>query len=800
MSRIFLHLSFLFLLIIPVHGYCYLAYLSFANERPGQIKGSVVDGETKVPIEYANVSLFLTPDTIPIQITATNGKGEFSFSSLATGKYTISVHFMSFKDFTTQPITLSTQMPVIRLEPIPIQEDAVQIKEITVRANQKKPSYQLDKKTIYVENQLSGSGGSAADLLYKIPSVTQTPTGKIAIHGNSNLLIFINGKPSALKGDELLQNTPAADVKKIELITSPSAKYDASGSGGIINLITKKNSLEGLNGNVQTAMDHLGGYSSDLLLNYKIKKLNLFAGIDHNKRRNEGNIDYLTNYQSDNIHFTKSGLQTAQRINTGFRSGLDLKLSARDQISVSGNAGRFKTTNSGNWMTESSILNGSQTTPVKSLSKDENNRQGNYGGVDFSFEHKFSQENKFLTLSALWNNVNYDDDYLNLINSIAGKEQMRQSTQLNKDYNSFQANADFNLPAGKAGSIEVGYQLTSNHENEKYRSEQGSPVPQLTSSQSSRYNGTIHAAYGTWQVKYKRMDVKAGIRAEKLNRELKFPDSSYPLNRFDLYPTLNCSFKLDSTQEILLSYSRRTDQLKTIQLDPLPRWYDFYNVMMGNPNLNNEITDKISMNYLKNFQNLNLSGELYFYNTTGKIEIIRSLYQNGIIRNRYENMGNEKTLGLEINAGWIVTPWISLHEKMDFIGSALDVRLNGLSNEKSYNQFYCVTTADFTLSPTTLLELDFSWYGPAMTAQSNIEKVFLAGISFRQQFLNKKMTLTITGRDFLGLYKNVEHIHGEDFEQVMTSHNKFPIRFSLSYKFNHFKRDERRIAKSPVIE
>lgn len=787
-----------FAFLIPLPGLNLLNKTAIALDRPYQIKGKVMDAGSKEMMEFANVYLYLSPDTVPFLVTATDQKGEYSFNNLKSGKYSVRVHFMGYRDYISMPFDIAGKPYVVELDPIPVEVDKVALGEITVRASRGAPTYQLDKKTIYVEDQLSSAGGNASDLLRKLPSVTQSPDGKIAIHGNSNLLVFINGKPSSMKGNELLQNTSAAEVRKIELITSPSAKYDASGSGGIINLITKKSSLDGLNGNIQTGADQLGGYLADILLNYKYRKFSFYTGLDHNKRKNKGDVDYVTDYLADQSNFTKSGVQKAQRINTGLRTGLDFQASRKDKFSLNGNGGTFETCNNGDW--EALMLTPPSNSPVKSFAKDGNTRTGHYGGADFSFEHKFDTVHQSINLSALWNTFKYDDHFNNQTSDAGGMEQMTQNTFINKVYDNIQVNADYSTQAGKTGILEIGYQLTLNQENESYYSELYiPPLPEATA-EDTRFDENIQAGYGTWQFKAGKLGMKFGLRAENLSRELKTTGNSYTLDRFELYPSLNSTFKIDSLQEIMFNYSRRTDQLKTIQLDPLPRWYDFYNVMVGNPNLKNEITDKIALNHLLNLKKFTLSTELYAYRISDKIDIIRSVYQDKTIQNRYENTGTERTLGVEFNAGWMPAPWFSLNEKLDFIDSYLDVTIDQTSSSRSYRQWYTVTTADFSLSPNTLLELDFSWYGPAMTAQSNIDEIFMAGASFRQMFFDKKLTFTLTGRDFLGLYKKVEHIRGADFNQVMTVRNNFPVRFTVSYKFNHYKRDDRRLAKSPVIE
>lgn len=799
MGRIICLLAIELLFLVPIPGLNLLNKTSFGFERSSQIKGKVIDAESKAPISYANVTLFHLPDTIPFRRAITDLRGEFSFNELQGGEYTVMVHFMGFKDFKTQPFILTGRTTTTHpIELIPLQVEPVPIGEVVTQFDTEKPVYQGEKKIILVENQISGAGGTASDLLRKLPSVTQSADGTIAIHGNSNLLVFKNGKPSALKGNELLQNTPAAEVKKIELITSPSAKYDASGSGGIINIITKKNTLNGINGNVQMGVDDLGAYTSDILLNYQRQKFSFFAGIDHNRRRNEGDVDYVTDYLTDQTHFTKTGLRNAQRVNTGFRTGFEYLPSPNDKISASANVGSYLTNNDGNWKINK--LNSNQNTSSQFYATDNSQLEGNYGGADITYEHKFNSTNKILNFSTLWNIVDYDDNYLNQNTDLAGAVQMKQKTILNKTHNNFQFNSDYAAPIGKTGNLEIGYQLSYNNVEESYHSEFNNPPPPVVTDQLTQYYDLVNSAYGTWQYKTERFDVKTGLRAEYLSRELKNADKSYPLQRLSLYPTLNGSFRIDPVQEILFNYSRRTDQLKPIQLDPLLRWYDFYNVMVGNPNLKNEIVNKTTIDYLLNFKKMTLSTELFYFSSTDKIEVIQSLYQKGIFLNRLENMGSEKTLGIEFNAEWPVCSWLSLSEKLDFIDSWLNVQLAPIAQKKNYRQCYSVSTASFNITPTTQLEADFTYYSPSMTAQSNVEKYYMAGLSFRQMFLNKKLSFTITGRDIFGMFKKTEHIQGPDFNQTVTTYYQFPIRFSVSYKFNHYTRDEKRIAKQPLPE
>ena len=796
MSRIFLSFSLTLLLSVPLPGFKFLNKVSFALDKPLLIKGRVFDAETKANLEFVSVILSHPKDSLPLQLAISNAGGEFHFKNIQPGIYSIHLSLLGFKSYTTNPFTLTGNEAEFQLDPIAIHMDTRTLEEVTVQARAGATSYRLDKQTIYTENQISGAGGSAADLLHKLPSVTQSPDGQIAIHGNTNLLVFINGKPSSIKGNELLENTSASEIRKIELITSPSAKYDASGSGGIINLITKKNLADGFNGNIMVAGDHLGGYSSDFLMNYKTKKISFFSGLDINRRRNEGDIDYVTHFLSAQSDFAESGVQKSQRTNTGIRAGADILPTENDKILISSNFGSFQTNNDGNWQTIETISGHS----ISSISTDGDVRTGHYSGADATYEHKFGPTGKAISISALWNSLKYDDQYLNQVSDANGTGPMSQTTVLNKAFNNYQFNLDYNTPAGKAGNLEAGLQVTLNTEKENYLSSLSNPLPPVVTAQNTKYSGSVEALYGTWHLKLKQLEFKAGLRGELLDRKLNTLQNSYPLDRFDLYPSLNVSYKIDSAHEFLFNYSRRTDQLKTIQLDPLPRWYDFYNVTIGNPNLRNEITSKVCADYLINLHKISLVNELYYYSTTDKIEAIRSLYHDNIIQNRFENMGSEKTLGLEINANWIVNTWLRLDEKLDFIDSRLEVNIDPVVQKRDYQQWYCVTSANAVLSPTLSVEADFSYYGPSLTAQSRIRECYLGGLSIRKSFLNKKLSITFSGRDVLRLYKRTEQIQGTDFTQTYSTHNKFPIRLSIAYKFNHFSRDERKNAKTPPAE
>lgn len=781
-----------------------LVYGNTLNNSSGnesRIKGRVVDAETKAPIEFAYILLFQKDDSIHLSQTMTEKNGYFTIDNIPTGKYFITVSYVGYYKEKTNILEISGQNKTFNIKEITLKVDVKNIEEVIIQAKKGKPSILIDKTVINVDDLPQGEGGTAIDVLRKLPSITQTPDGEISVHGSTNFLVLINGKPTSLKGNEMLHFIPAAEILKVELIGSPTAKYDASGSGGIINIITKNTFNNGISGIVTVAGDQLGGYSSDMLFNYKKEKINFFAGIDHNKRKAKGDIERWTNNYSENdtSHFYEEGTQSAIRNNTGFRSGIDISLAKYNKISFGANIGNYEISNSGDWNTLLTYENNENT--EQEIVTNRNKRNGNYGGSDLSFKHIFNEDDKNLTVSALWTFNNYDDSYQNNIDQTNGEEIMGQNTTIDKNYDEYQINMDYVAPLGKTGKFEAGYQLNLESQFEDYHSDQTNNGSITSNQNSTDFNRDQHAFYTVFGDDGKKIEWKIGLRAEYFNRNLENSSGEYfKKENLDFYPSLNSLWSIDSTQQIGLSFSRRTNKISANQIDPLPRWYDYYQVRVGNPLLDNEMSNKISITYSKELKNFTFDTELYYLGITDKIEIIRTVYEDQIIQNRYENIGTEKTLGMEIDTEYSLTKWWSLIEKVDLYYNRIEIDQPSTSPIKKYNQLVSLTTSKFTISPTTFLELDLSYYGPSMNSQVELGSFLMSGMTFRKQFFDKKLSFTVTGTDIFGLYKADEMIKGEDFDQHIITQAILPIRFSLSYKLNNFKKDEKRTPKTPPAE
>lgn len=801
-----LFLLLILLLPIPKPDFAVISpndyYFISESEKENQIKGRVIDAETRMPIEYASIKLFDQKDTLQWHESISDKHGNFSINEILPGDYLITVSYIGFGIDQNWSIHIEEKGQTVDLGVIPLKPEIQEIGDVVVSGRTGNTAVKIDKTVIRVDNMPQGEGGTAVDVLRNLPSISQTPSGQISIHGNTNFLVLVNGKPTSLKGNEMLQYFPANEIFKVELISNPTAKYDASGTGGIINIITKNTINTGLSGNANISADQLGGYSSDLLFNLKGKKISLFTGIDHNRRKTKGEIERWTNefINDQEEHFSQEGEQQAERNNTGIRAGIDYTPSENDKISIAGNIGDYQITNRGDW---DSWFSGQDTEETeKNRVTDRNNRNGTYGGAYLALDHQFNNPDNSLSLSGTWTFNNYDDAYRNNIDRTGGIMIMDQSTILEKDFDSFQINADYIGPIGESGKLEAGYQMTFDQQDENYSYQHQHEETTLLDRGTSHFDRYLHAFYAVLGKENDKFEWQIGLRSEFYNRQLnKNTGETYKKDHWDFYPSFHTGWKLDSVQRLLFSYSRRTRKLEAAQLDPLPRWYDFYQVKTGNPLLNNEMSDRLSLSYNRQKKNLSLNSELYFSRITDKIENFRTLYGiDNIIQNTNENVGSEYLTGLEINVEYAVTPWWSIAEKTELFASRLKIDPKFGTEERRYNQITSFTTNRFKISPNTQIELELSYYSPSKNSQIEIGSFFMTGLNFRQQFFNNKLSLTVTGNDILNLYKSDERIKGQEFDQRIITRAIYPIRFSISYKINNFKKEENRINKLPPNE
>ena len=270
----------------------------------GMIKGKVMDKELKKPMEYTNVVLYRLPDSTIADGLMTDKSGMFVFKNVKPGSYYIALHFIGFKTKYINNLNIDKKHHVLNIGNVFLETSSATLSDVEIKGEQRRVEYRLDKKVINVTKDLRASAGSAVEILENVPSVDVDIEGNVSIRGTSDFMVYIDGKPSILSGNDALQQLPASAIERIEIITNPSAKYDPDGVGGIINIILKKNKKLGLNGIVNASISTNNKYRGDVQLSYRTGKINWYGGIDYNNSNfnldvNSEDENYFAAYNSE---------------------------------------------------------------------------------------------------------------------------------------------------------------------------------------------------------------------------------------------------------------------------------------------------------------------------------------------------------------------------------------------------------------------------------------------------------------------------------------------------------------------
>ncbi|MEA3318043.1 MAG: carboxypeptidase-like regulatory domain-containing protein, partial [Bacteroidota bacterium] len=316
------------------------------SERPkiGIVNGKIVDATSNAVMEYANIALYNKRDSSLITGTITNKEGNFRLTEVPLGRFYLTANFIGYNKQFVNDIKIMPNSSSVNLGKIELSSASTDIDEVTVTAEKSHINYKLDRKIVNVSQDINSTGATAVEVLENTPSVTVDIEGNVALRGSSNFTVLIDGKPSVLGGSDALQQIPSSTIENIEIITNPSAKYDPDGIGGIINVILKKNIKSGFNGIVNTSGSSNGSYKTDLLLNYKTSKFNVFGSVDYNKMKRDGSYDSKNeNYYTDSTFYRYSnGDREMSRDGLTIKTGGDYYVNDNITLSTALNYGTYE--------------------------------------------------------------------------------------------------------------------------------------------------------------------------------------------------------------------------------------------------------------------------------------------------------------------------------------------------------------------------------------------------------------------------------------------------------------------------
>ncbi|NIG54000.1 TonB-dependent receptor domain-containing protein [Chitinophaga sp. Cy-1792] len=641
----------------------------------GHLYGKLLDGATNKPIEYASVAVLKAKDSSVVTGMLTKSNGDFSLENLPFGPLVIRINFMGYTTI-TKKVTITKETLEQDLGNIKLQPNTKMLNSVEVTGQKSAFQMGIDKKVFNVDRNLTSVGGTAQDVLKSVPSVNVDLDGNVTVR-NASPNIFIDGKPSTLTLDQI----PADAIESIELVTNPSAKYDAEGMSGILNIVLKKNKKAGFNGSVNAGIGNNNKYNAGGNIAVRQGKWNVYANYNLNANQNWGEgTTNRTNFgtKGDTNYLRQNSNSTSKPLFQFGRIGADFSIDNRNTISLSQNigGGDFKTNEdlqsffSGN----DKIVNG-------------RNDRLNNSSMSFrnyttalNYRHSFAKPNQELTADVNYNKSNNSriGDYITQAQDPSGTalgQSVRQNNTTNGHTTFVTMQSDYTNPIGKNGKLEVGVKATLRNYDSKYdvfnQDTITNTFPHVDSlSTNYSYKEQIYAGYANFANTIGNFGYQAGLRVEQYiyageNQGVTYkPTKATP----GFFPSLFLSQKLQQDQELQLNYSRRVNRPNFFQLIPYRDYSDPQNQREGNPNLKPEYTNSLEFSYVKNWKTANFLGSVYFRNTNNLITTLSTpigkdtLLTQFTNANRSNSYGAELTMKNQIIPGWDLTTNVNLYQ------------------------------------------------------------------------------------------------------------------------------------------
>ena len=780
----------------------------FAQPSNGIVKGKVVDVDTQAPLEYATVTIFSQKDSSIVTGDISNEQGVFAIETRG-GKHFAKIEFIGFESQIINDIIINRQNKLADLGTIKLGVNSETLVEVEVRAEKSSVQMTLDKRIFNVGKDLANAGGSAADILDEVPSVAVDVEGNVSLRGSEGVQILIDGKPSGLVGignSNGLRSLPANMIDRVEVITNPSAKFEAEGSAGIINIVLRKQKKKGLNGSFDFTVGDPSIYGTAINLNFRRKKLNFFTNLGINYGRNFGGGDsYQEFYRGDTTEITLiERKQDRGGISGNIRFGADYYL------------------NDKNTFTTSFLYRLGQDDNISTVDyQDFINNQNNFLSRTFRTDEEIEDESKLEY--ALTYTKKFEGKGHELVADVRFQDNTeKESSDFNEKYflsDGAQSSAsdyfqrsnnkegerrlitrlDYVKPFGKKKKLEAGYQGSYRHIKNDYLVEEQIANDEWVVfdglSNDFKYDEEIHALYSTFGNKINKFSFQFGARVEYSDvvTELIQTNEINPRDYLNFFPSAFLTYDLPNNNAIQASYSRRLRRPRFWSLNPFFTLSDARNRFTGNPDLDPEFTDSYEIGHIKYWDKGSLGSSIYYRHTTGVIQRVISDVQVVdslvITLRRPENLATRDDLGFEFNFSYSPYKWWKVNGDMNLFRSIIDgSNVNDSFTADTYTMSGRITSR-MTIMKKTDVQLRVNYRAPRETTQGTTKAITSLNLGMSRDVFKKKGTLTLSVSDVFNSRKR----RGTLFTDNLYREEEFQwrgrtTRLTLNYRLNQKKK------------
>ncbi len=781
--------------------------------NPIKITGTVLEQDTNQPLEYATLVLqsIDNPSKISGGITDANGKYEVEAQP---GKYNVSIEYIGYKTYKlpNQNLTKSIDLGITKLAP-----DVAELEGVEVVGEKTTVEIRLDKKVYNIGKDLTNSGANISDALNNVPSVTVDVDGAISLRGNENVRILINGRPSALAGfgsTDALRQLPADAIEKVEVITSPSARYDAEGTAGILNIILKKEKTLGFNGSINTTIGYPTSSQINSNLNLRTDKFNIFNTLGYSYREAPGNGLFDNTYVNGTYDRIIED-RDINRLDKGYNGNLGIEYFISDKSSITASIfGRISdesdiTDNDSKRFIDNILTN--QTFRKEDEKQDDNSIQ-----VSLNYINNFNDNGHKLT-SDFQYSKNTEDllTRINENNTVPNNDLLaRENIYQNEIQNEYLFQADYVLPMGDA-QFEAGYrgnfeQTITDYQLDTLNQNSGQFETNLDLTNKFTYDENVNAFYSQYGNKFGKFSFLLGLRLENTQLKGKVEseydiealqeilgtevDLNFDKNYLGLFPTFNMTFELNEMESITLGYNRRINRPRGRFINPFPSRSSRTNVFQGNPDLDPAYANAYDLGYLKRWEKLTLTSSIYYQKETNSFERVQEetgqTTSDGIsiIRSIPINLSTNQRIGAEAGVLYNPTKWLRLNGSFNFFQFETDGIFNNVDYGAKNTSWFSRFSSKITLPSKIDWQTNFFYRGPSENSQTKNKGIAFTSMAFSKDVFSDKGTITFNVSDLFNSAKRRSYTETAFF----TSDSEFQWRvrqFTLGfvYRFNQPK-------------
>jgi outer membrane cobalamin receptor len=757
------------------------------------IKGTIVDKITGNPMESATVQVFKSTDSSLFSGASSDKSGNFVINNVPEGLYTMKVSYIGYATAVAKNLNVTSDRKEVNFGTIKIEVSSEMTQVINVEAEAPTMTMEGGKKIYDAKKDLTAQNGNVLDLLKNVPSITVDNDGNVSLRGSTNVKILIDGKPSALlsNGTQVLQNIPASTIDKVEIINNPSAKYEAEGISGIINLVMKQGQTnDSYSGNVKVNGGTEDKYNFATGGSMKKGKISLNGNYSYWNYNLPGRstIDRM-NFQSiESRTITQELLWHYKGVSHYGSFGMDYDIDKLNTLSLVGNV--FHYNRDITVMNYLKFFNNSNINTQNFHNNNDDGREGTNYDLTLTYSKKFETKGKDLTTFINFSRRREDSPmtYTNFDSTEVAYYTKKDSYFIFKFLN---GQLDYTHPFGEEGKLETGLKSNARFIDGEYKytyldNLTGNWLTNPGKDNDADYKDVISAFYATYSNKYKDFSYQAGVRGEHsyLDFSIMLGTQKYNQNYFDLFPSLSLTQSIGKENQVQLTYSRRINRPNLFSLNPFVEQFDEFTKRSGNPYLNPEYINSAELGYTRNLPigSVTLSG--YYRNTKDVINYISTVDTNGVTFSRPENRGKSNTYGMELILQGGFAKWWTFNSSVDYFSTNIFNNTGIDDYDKTFNAWSVRFSTNASIPDLFDVQLFYFYMGKQISSQGEIQPFQMMNLAIQKGFFDKKLILGFRVNDLLNQQKFNMQASGTDFSQTIYQKvNSRAAFFTLTFNF-----------------